>query len=103
MTLLAVNETEPTYPHVGSLLADLIAKLDTLPRRETLSPLVRACDAAIEATLEILRERPVEPAPPTRSELASLRERLLTASPRDAVGVLRQLRGALGRFDASIG
>jgi predicted component of type VI protein secretion system len=103
MTLRAVNKSEPDHPHVGSLLADLIAKLDTLPRRETLTPLVSACDAAIVAALEVLRERPGEPAPPTRSELASLRERLLTANCRDAIGVLEQLRGALGRLDAAVG
>lgn len=102
MALHAVNETERDHP-VGSLLADLIAKLDTLPRRETLSPLVSACDAAIEAELEALRERSVERPAPTRSELVSLRERLLTAHRGDAVGVLRQLRGALGRLDASVG
>jgi hypothetical protein len=103
MTLRAVNEAERDHPHVGCLLADLIAKLDTLPRLETLSPLVSACDEAIVAALEVLRERPVEPSPPTRSELVSLRERLLAANRREAVGLLRQLRGALGRLDASVG
>jgi len=97
MTLHAARETY--RGEVARLLANLIAKLDTAPRSEILCLLAKACDAAIETSLEGSHLRPAEPAPPTRSELASLLELLVAVDCREAIGVLRQIRRVIGRLD----
>jgi hypothetical protein len=100
MAVHAVSEMDRC--DVTSLLAALIAELDRAPRGESLRPLLRACDAAIESSLEMLRDAPAEPAAPTRHELASLLESLVTSDRCDTVAALRQLRRAIGRLDGSL-
>ena|SRR5689334_11258803 len=100
MAVHAVREIERC--EVTSLVSALLAELEGSPRGERLRPLIRACDAAIEASLEELRRAPAEPAAPTRHELASLLESLVTSDEGDAAAALRRLRRAIGRLDGAL-
>lgn len=88
--------------HDERYVANLLVRLTDSLGRPTARTLIDECDAAVLACLANARTDHDEPKAPTGDELARLAELVVKVSPRERLGVLREIRSALGRIDAHV-
>jgi hypothetical protein len=90
----------PATPAIGQLAALVGAAVTQLETGAPPHHVVAECNAALEGCLEAQRDAREDRAPSSTDDLRRLARLLAVAERGDVVFVMRQIRRALGRFDA---